>query len=325
MTSADTPLKVLSVVGAGRSGTTVLASILGEVEGFASAGELRWLWERGVLQQRPCGCGKPPERCPVWSSVIARVMASSERWTVPEIVAAQHDVAHLRSLPRLLRASSDTQTQWPALDLVLTVTGRTVEAFAEGTNARVIVDTSKRPQDAAVSAMLEGVDHYVLHVVRDPRAVVHSWRRRKTFAAEGGTRTMGTRRLPSTVRAWTTNSIGSELLRRRVPASHWHHMRYEDFSRHPRSSVESIVAFLGEQGRTPFENEDTVALQPNHIVSGNPTRFTTGSVKIRADEEWRQAMPRRDQLLVQLATKPLMMRYGYTTRNREAASARRTD
>jgi hypothetical protein len=47
MSSPQTSLKVLSIVGAGRSGTTVLASILGEVGGFASAGELRWLWERG--------------------------------------------------------------------------------------------------------------------------------------------------------------------------------------------------------------------------------------------------------------------------------------
>jgi hypothetical protein len=42
------PIKTLSIVGAGRSGTTVLASILGEVEGIGSAGELRWLWEHGM-------------------------------------------------------------------------------------------------------------------------------------------------------------------------------------------------------------------------------------------------------------------------------------
>lgn len=54
-------------------------------------------------------------------------------------------------------------------------------------------------------------------------------------------------------------------------------------------------------------------LHPNHIVAGNPSRFTTGSVTLRVDDEWRSRLPRRDQLLVQLATGPLMMRYGYGT------------
>lgn len=322
MTDPEMPLKVLSVVGAGRSGTTVLASILGEVEGFASAGELRWLWERGIALRRPCGCGKSPENCPVWAPVITRVMASSESWTAQEIVASQHEVGRQRNLPRLLSAMNNKSAAWPALDRVLSATGTACHGFAEVTNARVVVDTSKRPQDAAVLAMLAGVDHFVLHVVRDPRAVAHSWRRQKTFSTEGGgTRTMGTRRLPSSVRAWTTNSIGAELLRRRLPEPRWMHMRYEDFSRDPRSKVESILTFLGEAGEAPFQDDDTVLLHPNHIVAGNPSRFTTGAVQIRADEEWQRAMPRRDQLLVEVATKPLMMRYGYAGRTAGRAPA----
>src|SRR3712207_8311753 len=38
---------------------------------------------------------------------------------------------------------------------------------------------SKRALDAAVLAALDTIDHYVLHIVRDPRAVAHSWRRAK--------------------------------------------------------------------------------------------------------------------------------------------------
>ena len=56
--------KVLSVVGAGRSGTTVLASILDEVDGFTSAGELRWLWERGRSGRPSVRVRPPPERVP---------------------------------------------------------------------------------------------------------------------------------------------------------------------------------------------------------------------------------------------------------------------
>jgi hypothetical protein len=199
---------------------------------------------------------------------------------------------------------------------VLAATGGAVRAFAEVTDARVVVDTSKRPQDAAIYAMLPGIEHYVLHIVRDPRGVVYSWRRRKSFRSDSGIRTMGTRSLPSSVRAWLLNSIGAELLRRRLDKTRWMHLRYEDFAADPRSSVESILRFLGTGEMPPFDGKSTVTLHPNHIVAGNPSRFTTGAVTVKVDNEWRNGLPRRDQLLVQLVTAPLMMRYGYAASKR---------
>lgn len=50
-------VRVLSIVGYTRSGSTLLDSILGELDGVFSAGELHYLWERGLLEHRTCGCG----------------------------------------------------------------------------------------------------------------------------------------------------------------------------------------------------------------------------------------------------------------------------
>jgi len=70
-TDSDTPrVKVLSIVGEGRSGSTVLAAILGELPGVFDAGELHWVWGRSLIEQRRCGCGRPPAECPVWSPVV---------------------------------------------------------------------------------------------------------------------------------------------------------------------------------------------------------------------------------------------------------------
>ena len=49
-----------------------------------------------------------------------------------------------------------------------------------------------------------------------------------------------------------------------------------------------------------------------HTVSGNPNRFQTGAIPIRADEEWRSSMTWRMWLMVSLMTWPERMRYGYT-------------
>src|SRR4051794_34307045 len=116
-----TSLKVLSIVGGGRSGSTVLASILGEAPGFASAGEIRWLWLRGVVERRPCACGLAPSDCPVWAPVVARTLASVDGddadHVLAEIIAAQSEVASLPHRLRVLRSASSPTTSWPALDV----------------------------------------------------------------------------------------------------------------------------------------------------------------------------------------------------------------
>lgn len=319
MPTSEPAVKVLTIVGAGRSGTTVLASILGEVHGFASAGELRWLWERGVVERRPCGCGEIPVRCPVWSAVIEATLAASPPGQPPltaeQIVEFQRQLALRRNIPRVLRSADGGDDGWVPLQRIRAVTRTAVTAFASVSGARVVVDTSKRSQDAAVLASAGGIDGYVLHIVRDPRAVAHSWRRAKTFTVGGQTRSIGTRSPPSSVRRWVANCLTAEMLRRHWPNSRWLHMRYEDFASQPRPALGKILALLGEDLEIPFEDDHTVLLHRNHIVAGNPSRFTTGRVEIRADEAWRAEMPRREQRLVELATMPLMLRYGYLGRN----------
>src|SRR5205823_1051409 len=54
--TTGTQPKVLYIAGPGRSGSTVLDQVLGELPGFVSTGELQALWQRGLVERRPCGC-----------------------------------------------------------------------------------------------------------------------------------------------------------------------------------------------------------------------------------------------------------------------------
>ena len=232
------------------------------------------------------------------------------------LVAAQHALKRTWEFPRVLRTVDPAHTQGgPGLTLVRDIMAAACRTLASTTDAAVVVDTSKRPLDAALLAGVPDLDTYVLHVVRDPRAVVHSWRRAKTFSAAGEVRTMGTRGLASSVRRWTANALYAEALRRRYPPDRWLHIRYEDFAARPRDTIEDILAFVDAPGATPFTDARTARLNPNHIVAGNPSRFTTGEVTIRRDDAWKREMPRRDQRVVAALTLPLRMRYGYLGRD----------
>jgi Sulfotransferase family len=301
-------IKILSIVGPGRSGTTVLAGILGAVDGVVDVGELRWLWQRGLLERRTCGCGRPVDECPVWSAVVAKVMAGRAQSVAEfaaEVAAAQALLLSRRHRLRVIRRAA-TGDGWPPLEPVRAVTAQLVQAVAEVTGARITVDSSKRAQDAAVLAGLPDVDLYVLHMVRDPRAVVFSWGRGdKTIRVAGGSRPMGTRGLLSSVSRWVENGIGAAALRRHVPAERWMFVRYEEFAAHPRATISRILTFLGEGAASPFVDDDTVVLDVNHTVAGNPNRFRVGPVTVRLDDEWSRRMPRHRQLLVQALTWPL--------------------
>jgi hypothetical protein len=156
------------------------------------------------------------------------------------------------------------------------------------------------------------VDHYVLHIVRDPAATTFSWQRRKKIrAGDGEVREMGTRRTLGSVARWLENTLGAEYLRRRVAADRWMFLRYEDFAADPRTTVARIIGFLGEDSSPPLVDRDTVVLHQNHTVAGNPNRFKVGEVRVRPDDEWRTGLPLARQLAVRLLCWPLLLRYRY--------------
>jgi hypothetical protein len=314
--------RVLSIVGPGRSGTTILGNILGEVEGITNAGELRWLWRRGLMERRPCGCGLPPVECPRWSAVLDRFWeqrapgagADDLPARIASVLAAQREVLLRRNRLRAIASATGEDSTWEALRCMRQVTALLCTSLAEVTGSRLIVDTSKLPHLAALLAGANEIDHYVLHVVRDPRAVAFSWRRPKPIRVASGSTTMATQGTRTSVGFWTENAIGAELLRRQVPADRWLFLRYEDFVASPRARIDEVLDLVSITADRPFTSDDTVLLGTNHTLAGNPNRFRTGEVRIKADDEWRSGMSRRDQRVIAAATLPFLLRFGYPLR-----------
>ena len=94
-------VRVLYVLGIYHSGTTVLSNLVGQLDGFFAAGELRHLWPKLALGGYRCGCGEPLEECPAWTFATAilkavaadrrRAVVRTGRAVVPAPVAAAGD------------------------------------------------------------------------------------------------------------------------------------------------------------------------------------------------------------------------------------------
>lgn len=314
-------VKILSIVGPGRSGSTLLAQILGETPGVLNVGELRWLWQRGIQEGRPCGCGLPPVECPQWSQVLLRLFgelplgagrSSAADRRVADTVAAQRRLARRSRRRPAIRSAAHDVGGLAGLQRVRSATEELVQAVTATTSARVIVDASKRPIDAAIFSALSSVDHFVVHLVRDPRAVAFSWgRSRELRTSNPAPDRMAQRTAMSSAVRWMENNLGCELLRQNVPDDRWLQLRYEDFIAAPEHEIGRVCTLLGESQRPPFHGGGAVDLSPNHTVAGNPSRFHTGAVRIRPDDEWRGAMTSRDKAIVTSLTLPLLRRYSY--------------
>ena len=305
--SAD--VKVLSITGYTRSGSTLLDTILGSIQGFFSTGELHYLWERGLVQGRRCGCGELIPRCPTWSAILAN--AFPEGTPAPErVIALQERCARTRHTPRLLSAEEGRE-QNPALSAYVDVMRRLYAGIAVTTGASVIVDSSKRPSDAAIARLVPGVSAYAVHLVRDPRAVVHSWSRTKAELDRPWATSMPKQSLLFTTFGWAELNAMSELVRRRY-RDRATLIRYEDLARAADGYVARILDVVEESGRArPVIRADRVRVAANHTVSGNPGRFHTGVLSIRPDDEWRSATSGPRHAAITILTMPLLLRYGY--------------
>jgi Sulfotransferase family len=317
--SHDSAIKVLYIMGWGRSGSTIMDNLLGGIDGFFSVGELSYLWERGLVEGRRCGCGRPVRECEVWSRVLLAGFgdALGDEVDPQRVVRWQRDAVRVRHTPGLIRYPRHAPTGRPALDSYVAVSARLLRATADVTGARVIVDSSKRPSDGALLRLVPGVDPYFVQLVRDPRAVAYSWRRRKAQPDRPRPADLVQHSAVDSTLSWLGWNAAAEALRLRHGRARSLLLRYEDFVERPRAALAAMTELVGEAGAAvPIEGERTGLLGSNHTVSGNPSRFRTGRVELRADDEWLTRQPAVDRLVATAVALPLLHRYGYALRPR---------
>lgn len=300
---AQAPVKVLFIAAWARSGSTILDNVLGEFDGFFSAGELHNLWDLDAIGRRRCGCGRYIDECDVWARILGD--AFGDDLDIDQTREWQRKISKVHHTWRLLRWKA-ARSSSRVIDHYADATARMYRSIAEVTGARVIVDSSKRPTYAALLSRLPGVEPYFVHLVRDPRAVAYSWQRHKEELVVHSP-------FHSSLR-WITWNIAIGSVVRRQPGSVL--VRYEDFVARPREVLERITGMVGEFPKVfPLADGDrAVLLSRKHSASGNPNRFKTGKIELREDDEWKRHLKRSDVVVATLISLPSLARYGYPTR-----------
>lgn len=312
---------VIFIAGSGRSGSTLLERVLGEMPGFVNVGELIDVFRRDVSSER-CGCGEPFVSCPFWSRVGKRVFDDWESGRLAEVRRLEHRVARQRYLPRLLTLPLGTRSFRRDVDRLGASYTALYEAIALEAEATCVVDASKWPVQA-LALHRGGIDVRVIHLIRDVRGVAYSLGKHDVARPHGlkGTEVMWSKRPAAAALRWLIYHSQVELLPRcGVPVTR---VRYEDFVSDPRTTVEAALAALNlpyQPAALEHLGVGSASLGPSHGVSGNPSRFRYGEITLHPDETWRTEMSRRNRVLVTAIGLPFLVRYGRKTRGPVAAN-----
>ena len=304
-------LKVLYIAGWGRSGSTILQNMLGEIEGFQPLGELCSIGRR-YLEKHRCGCGEPLDLCGHWKAVLDRAFGRFDRPAARQL-HRELRIMRTRHLPVLLTS--------PGRQRVLKKTAESrsaieslYDAARQQTGCKVLIDSSKDPLFGFLLTAAESIDVYFVHLVRDPRGVAFSGQRSRRLHGQHD-RVRQSRSHPAkTSIMWNFWNFAARSLLGKNPARYMC-LRYEDLVECPRESLQLILSLVGEpRDSLPFVSARTVRLGPSHTIGGNPARYRTGLIKLRHDNEWQDAMTSSHKNLVTALTWPLLGRYGYRTK-----------
>jgi hypothetical protein len=307
-------IRVLYVGGIGRSGSTLIERLIGQLPGVCPVGELVHLGQRGIIEDERCGCGQSFRQCLFWQQVGKAAFGGWDEVDVHRIVALRSRVDRNRFIPALARRKLSPGRR-QALDEYTSYYARLYAAITEVSGCQLVADSSKHPSLAHCLRWQADIDLRVVHLIRDSRAVAYSWSR-QIRRPDTDTESYMAMRSPATMAGqWNIHNAALHLLARLgCPTMR---LRYEDFITAPEAALRRVASFAGlpSQAGYPFLGDDGATLWAQldraHTVSGNPIRFSVGKIPISPDERWRSSMPKMQQRAVTALTFPLLAGYGY--------------
>lgn len=304
--SATQPPTVLLIGGSGRSGSTLLDRMLGQLPGFVAVGELRYIWSEALAGNRHCGCGARFLDCPFWSAVGSRAFGGWDQTGAGQAVSLQRSVARHRHIPALMMGGAAPARYRSRLARHLDQLGPLYQAIRQVSGANVIIDSTKDAAHAHVLKRMPGIDFRVLHLVRDSRGVAWSWAK----AVQSGPDHLRQFPPPVTALRWVAYNLMTESLGwLGVPRLL---MRYETLVAEPQAALAAIASFAGqpvEKAALGFVGDGGAWLGAHHTVAGNPMRMISGHINIALDDAWRTCMPFSQRAQVTALTWPLLRHY----------------
>ena len=282
--------------------------LLANLTGFVPIGEARFFWEYVRDGGHRCGCREPLVGCAAWEPVV-RALSASREVDMAEAARLARSLDRTRTLLLPWRRSADGGYRKLA-----GFTATLYETIWRLGGAGVIVDSSKVPSHLRLLEAGGRVDLRVLHLVRDGRAVAHSWSRRskREVVTDAPGPPLPRRSILSGMARWVVENAATESLCRQ--GLRHTTMRFEELAVEPASTLAAALVSLGLEAAAARLTElgGSLRTAATHGIGGNPVRFAPARpVDPSEATKWRREMPRAAAWSLGCLVAPLLWRYGY--------------
>ncbi len=309
-------VRVIYVMGAGRSGSTALEAMLGDHDDAVAVGELSniFLYWNDLIH---CSCGQRGPECGVWQDIERRFCELTGLTSFLEHSRLmQHfeafDPRRGLGLPQWLRMSLAEKAPDRDVELWQQRNVAIYQAVAYVTGKRVIIDSSKSPLRARALCMSPELDVRLVHLIRDVRGV--AWSRLKAYrkAPKLG---FGKDHPPTpvwrSVAYWGVMNLLSSMVRRSYPDCPSLLVRYEDYTTEPLREFGRISEVVGlDYSQIAERLIAGQPVRPQHTSAGNPVRMQ-GAIRLSPDYEWMEKLPESDRVACWRLASLVMRAYGY--------------
>jgi len=303
--------KIIYIMGTGHSGSTLLDITLGSHPDIFNASEIGNFW-RHALSARSneaiCSCGEPLDRCPIWAGRVERWQALSGEPDLRAYRAFNDRFARLSNWSGIIRAG---QTKSPDFERYARANRALFEMTQKASQRNAITDSSKSPARALALSVDPDIDLFVIHLVRDARAVAWSHLKRENRRRAQG-RKASSFGVLGTVFEWLMINTAGNRLRARLPAGRSALIRYEAWIKDPLPIFEQLGQQMGLDLATPLAESlrARVITNRSHIFNGNHIRLNE-TLTLRLDTDWQTALSANQQRLAMAISGGMMRSFGY--------------
>ncbi len=294
-------IKLVLLIGSGRSGSTLIDLIVNMHPKVLGLGEIS-NWNTKVFEEY-CACGDVVKSCPFWSEVISKVGWSEKDFNEYKEYKYKFDAPKKGYVFKI-----NDYTQMPGFDNFMSKNNEIFSAISEVSDNRILFDSSKSPQRAFNLSKSDFLDVKIIHLMRDPRGVM--WSYKKSFKKDlksGLQRDMKGTSLLKSLYSWLAiNSRAfSTVKSANVPTLS---VKYEKFCANPDHEINRILEFvLGEKSKDRIDLSASMTME-SHTIAGNRLRMKKDIV-VKPDFAWKSNLNFFQKTFIYSLTLPLLKKF----------------
>tara|TARA_A100001015_G_C15007172_1_gene721258 strand:+ start:514 stop:1356 length:843 start_codon:yes stop_codon:yes gene_type:complete len=272
-------MKIIYLLGRGRSGSTLISHVLGSQKDVLNVGELKNFWEyhcREDKMGRKCSDGLNLDNHPFWTKVRNELKSKINN-EFPNLKVKNND-----------EFQNNNSAMFNAINKI--------------SGDEIIVDASKKFE--RLKRLLKvNKNIYTIHVVRDPRAYAFSIMKHNKRAL---TKNKKPQSVWLKVVTWSIYNLYVKLYLKITGVRHIT-MTYEDFVDQPKNKLNQVFSFIGKNDSSV--NLSFSELQP--VFGGNVWFLESKQSEIKKDELYKKILTKKQWIIYTILSFPVLLFYRY--------------